>query len=191
MSFISDHLVTGEDIIAVASVHPIVFIRRLFFPIITIPIALTGNPVAIGVASVATIFFVGGVIDFNTREYALTSKRVIKKTGWLQSHVIEAQVAKVESLAVNQTIVGKANDYGFVTASGTGGTHITFDDVRDPWGFRKAIEKQVQESQHLTDSAQQASTQNRDERECPSCAERILAKASRCRFCGHTFQEAA
>ena len=74
-----------------------------------------------------------------THEFAVTDRRVIACTGWLNTRTVDLSVAKVESLVIEQTATGRVFGYGDVKVVGTGGTAEVFRAVKDPVGFRKAV----------------------------------------------------
>jgi len=51
---------------------------------------------------------------------------------------VELQHSKVESLQVNQTILGRLFDYGSVVITGSGGTHAPIPYIAHPLAFRSA-----------------------------------------------------
>ncbi|MDQ6827254.1 MAG: hypothetical protein M3081_00125, partial [Gemmatimonadota bacterium] len=61
-------------------------------------------------------------------------------------------------------------------------------DIANPLEFRKQVQAETITWEERKDSGTAApaiaAAAPRDERECPFCAERILAKAKVCRFCG-------
>ncbi len=74
-----------------------------------------------------------------THEFAVTDRRVIACTGWLNTRTVDLSVAKVESLVIEQAASGHVFGYGDVKLTGTGGTEELFRAVKDPVGFRKAV----------------------------------------------------
>src|SRR3954449_12918196 len=75
----------------------------------------------------AMVFGVTGVVlavaawlkRFGT-EVAVTDRRVIYKRGLIQRHTVEMNLDKVESVDVDQSLVGRLLGYGTVTIRGTG-----------------------------------------------------------------------
>ena len=72
-------------------------------------------------------------------EFGVTDRRVIARMGWLTTRTVDLNVTKVESLVIEQGAWGRIFRYGVVKVVGTGGTAETFRGVRDPVGFRKAV----------------------------------------------------
>jgi hypothetical protein len=60
------------------------------------------------------------VLIRNTTEMAVTSKRVIVKVGLLRKKAIELFLPKVESVRVEQALLGRMLGYGDIVVRGTG-----------------------------------------------------------------------
>lgn len=74
-------------------------------------------------------------------ELAITTKRVIAKTGFIRRNTVELNHAKVESFNVNQGIAGRIFGFGTVSINGTGGVRTPIRTIKDPLQFRrKAME---------------------------------------------------
>ena len=76
-----------------------------------------------------------------TSELVITDKRVLIKIGIIRRHTMEMFVSKIESVAVNQGIVGRMFDYGTVTIRGTGGTAEPFKVIAHPIEFRNYLQR--------------------------------------------------
>ncbi len=74
-----------------------------------------------------------------THEFGVTDRRVVARMGWMNTRTVDLNVTKVESLVIEQGAWGRLFRYGDLKVVGTGGTAETFRGVRDPIGFRKAV----------------------------------------------------
>jgi uncharacterized membrane protein YdbT with pleckstrin-like domain len=74
-----------------------------------------------------------------TTETDVTNFRVVHKTGFIKRQTFEMSVDKVESVDVNQSILGRILDYGDVTVLGVGEGGKTLDMISSPLAFRNAI----------------------------------------------------
>jgi uncharacterized membrane protein YdbT with pleckstrin-like domain len=74
-----------------------------------------------------------------TTETDVTNFRVVHKTGFVKRQTFEMSVDKVESVDVNQSILGRILDYGDVTVLGVGEGGKTLDMISSPLSFRNAI----------------------------------------------------
>ena len=187
MSYVEANLMQGEQIVYQTSLHWLMY----FWPIVLAVVGLfmlLGVP-ALGLIVLALAALLGVVvfITVHNAEFAVTNKRVIMKTGWLNRRSLELLLSKIESIAVDQGFAGKLWGYGTIVLSGTGGSHEPFQNISDPFEFRKQVQEEIARVQDTP--AQRAyvaapSAPARVERECPYCAEMILAKARICKHCG-------
>jgi len=74
-----------------------------------------------------------------TTETDVTNKRVVHKTGFVKRRTFEIALDKIESVDVNQTILGRMLDYGNVTILGVGEGKETIATIAAPLSFRNAI----------------------------------------------------
>jgi uncharacterized membrane protein YdbT with pleckstrin-like domain len=74
-----------------------------------------------------------------TTETDVTNRRVVHKTGFIKRRTFEMALDKVESVDVNQTIMGRILNYGDVTIMGVGEGKETISTIADPLAFRNAI----------------------------------------------------
>jgi uncharacterized membrane protein YdbT with pleckstrin-like domain len=90
-----------------------------------------------------------GLIPFiqrRTREYAVTNKRVIIKSGLIRVNSLELNLSKIESVAVHQSLTARILGYGSLAIRGTGGTNELFHEIDDPQAFRAAFQQAVDAS---------------------------------------------
>jgi len=74
-----------------------------------------------------------------TTETDVTNRRVVHKTGFIRRRTFEMALDKVESVDVNQTIMGRVLNYGDVTILGVGEGKETISTIAEPLAFRNAI----------------------------------------------------
>jgi len=74
-----------------------------------------------------------------TTEIAVTNRRVIHKTGFIRRQTNEMNLDKVESVQVDQSILGRILNYGHVTFLGTGEGFETLRLVAAPIELRNHI----------------------------------------------------
>src|SRR3979409_1909875 len=74
-----------------------------------------------------------------TTETDVTNLRVIHKTGFIKRRSFEMSLDKVESVDVNQSILGRILNYGDVTILGVGEGRETIKTIASPLAFRNFI----------------------------------------------------
>lgn len=94
---------------------------------------------ALGLALVVVVPLVVVRLVVATHEFGVTERRVIARMGWIGTRTVDLNVTKVESLVIEQGVLGRLFRYGDLKIVGTGGTAEAFRGVKDPIGFRKAV----------------------------------------------------
>ena len=102
--------------------------------------AFVAGPAALGVSLLGLLWLAAGLIRRNSTELAVTDHRVIAKFGFVRRSTIELNLAKVESIRVEQTVLGRMFGYGSVLVTGTGSTLEPIPYIADPIKFRQAVQ---------------------------------------------------
>ena len=84
-----------------------------------------------------------GLAKRNATEMAVTSKRVLIKTGLASRRTLDLMLSRVESIGVEETVLGRILGYGSVIVRGTGGTPEAFFLIAHPQEFRRAVQEQT------------------------------------------------
>ena len=74
-----------------------------------------------------------------TTELVLTDRRIIAKRGLVSRDTVEMNLGKVESVHVNQSLLGRLLDYGDVTVVGTGSSLEPLSGIAQPLELRKKL----------------------------------------------------
>jgi uncharacterized membrane protein YdbT with pleckstrin-like domain len=74
-----------------------------------------------------------------TTETDVTNLRVVHKSGFIKRRTFEMALDKVESVDVNQSILGRILNYGDVTILGVGEGKETIKTIASPLDFRNYI----------------------------------------------------
>ena len=150
MSYYEKVLQPGEQVRFIGKLHWIIYKNVPGYLLLALVFALVPSlhPVAdpgrmyLGTVVVALLSFVEGLrvtILQATTEFVVTDKRVIYKRGWISRRTEEINITKVESVDVDQDVVGRVLGYGSVLLRGTGGSWEPLRLVADPLGLRNAI----------------------------------------------------
>jgi uncharacterized membrane protein YdbT with pleckstrin-like domain len=152
MSYVQRVLQPGEVLIYRTHLHWLIYARPVMLLVAALVVfgfAETQTDLHLPLLALAGLLAAIGVLDGAaaalrrvTTELAVTDHRVIYKRGIIGRYTIEMARAKVESVDVQQGIMGRALNYGTVLVRGTGGSLEPFRDVEDPIRFRSAITAQ-------------------------------------------------
>ena len=74
-----------------------------------------------------------------TTELVLTDRRVIAKRGFISRDTVEMNLAKVESLHVNQGLLGRLFNFGDVSVVGTGSSLEPLRGISGPLELRRKL----------------------------------------------------
>lgn len=150
MGYVDQNLITDETVTYRAQLHWILFITPILIATLIDAVAALilvyvggFEAVAVGmmVVSVTPVFV--AFIERSGAEFAVTNKRVILKTGVINKKTAEMFLNKIESVGVDQSVMGRILGYGTITIRGTGGTLEPFDRISSPLEFRRQIQEQV------------------------------------------------
>jgi uncharacterized membrane protein YdbT with pleckstrin-like domain len=72
-----------------------------------------------------------------TTEISVTNKRIISKVGIFNRSTMELRLDKIESIKVDQGIMGRILNFGSITIAGTGGDKTPLESIADPLRFQK------------------------------------------------------
>jgi uncharacterized membrane protein YdbT with pleckstrin-like domain len=155
MSYVKKVLLPGEILVYETGLHWLVYGRAILLLVAGSALAigtlaLTGGQIAssgpeaalaaaglLGV--VGFLAYVGAAIRRASTELAVTDQRVIYKSGIISRHTLEMNRSKVESVDVDQSILGRIFGYGTVVLRGTGGSSEPMAAISAPLAFRSHI----------------------------------------------------
>jgi uncharacterized membrane protein YdbT with pleckstrin-like domain len=163
MSYIDANLVPGEKVIYQTRLHWIVMLGHLLFAglVLALPgLLLLYYARTVGQAEAknlrlleggagvllvsAVVVVVAGLVRRNATEMAVTTRRVVIKTGLAARKTVEMLLNKVESIEVSETTLGRMLGYGTIVVIGTGGTSEPFEKIAHPLEFRSQVQLQIE-----------------------------------------------
>ena len=109
-----------------------------FLPIILIIISVLIMSNSEEWAWVGALVFLVGLVDLVTELY-ITQKFTIAKYGLIRRETIEMLNDKVESIRVNQSILGRILNYGNIIVVGAGGSSSPIRFIAEPLEFRRQL----------------------------------------------------
>ncbi len=150
MSYLTDNLLPNEKLMHETRLHGIVFVKPLVVLLLGLAIMAASRPYddwlvwpGLVLAATGLGFLIPALFQWQTTELGVTDQRVMAKTGLIQRRSLEMVLHGVESIGVDQDILGRIVNYGTVIISGTGGTQERFTRIADPLDFRRAVNEQI------------------------------------------------
>ncbi len=147
-SYVDSYLMPGENVVYRTRLHWAVLFPSLAALVLAVWLLFTRNEVLVPTGGLLLVLFafplaIAALIARATSEFAVTNKRVLIKIGWLRRHSLETLLSKIETIRVEQGILGRALDYGTIVVSGTGGSKEPFRTIASPMEFRRKVQEQI------------------------------------------------
>ena len=152
MAYLDRVLQPGETVLIRARLHWYVYVAPLLGLVVALAVVVAtfvflpksqlawgGYGLAGLIALAAVVSLVGRMIRVATTEFGVTNHRVIVKRGIFSLHTVEMNVDKVESVDVDQSILGRILNYGDILIRGTGEGIEPLKDIESPIAFRNNV----------------------------------------------------
>ena len=94
---------------------------------------------AAALALIALVALAFALLKRASTEIAVTDRRIIFKRGLIRRHTVEMNMQKVESVDVDQTLLGRLFDYGDVTVRGVGSSFERLNFIDAPLKLRSTV----------------------------------------------------
>ena len=154
-SYVDSNLMSGEQVVHRARLHWGIFIGPAivsfigFIIFVALAAAAGGGGAAGGlfVWILFTIPLLLAVITYLTSEFAITSRRVIVKRGFIRRRTLELNHSRIEGLSVSQGILARIFGAGTIVVNGTGGTRQGVPFIAGPMEFRRNALETIDASQ--------------------------------------------
>ncbi|MEH2530295.1 putative membrane protein YdbT with pleckstrin-like domain [Bradyrhizobium sp. AZCC 1588] len=149
--YIDDILQPGERVLYSTNAHWMFFLPAIAAWVVALVFLVLSRMVSpdalmllclglAGVAGLAALYWTATAWFHRwTTETDVTNMRVVHKTGFIKRRTFEMSLDKVESVDVNQSILGRILNYGDVTIQGVGEGTQTISTIARPLAFRTAI----------------------------------------------------
>jgi uncharacterized membrane protein YdbT with pleckstrin-like domain len=149
--YIDDILQPGEKVLYSTNAHWIFYLPAIACWIVALPLFIlsrnTLNETLVlvwlslsAIAGLAALYWtLRAWFHRWTTETDVTNLRVVHKTGFIKRRTFEMSLDKVESVDVNQSILGRILNYGDVTVRGVGEGAETITTIASQLDFRNHI----------------------------------------------------
>ena len=161
MSYVDRTLATGERVLHRASLHWIIFVRPVIFVLIGFAAYYVGSAspmdtsVRWGARFFSSFFIVIAIfgemralVNYFTTEVAATTRRFVVKRGFVRRSIVEMNAGQLESIIIDQSILGRIFGYGTIIVGGTGSGVDPVNCISQPLEVRKAANQIGRGYQH-------------------------------------------
>ena len=153
MGYVNRNLMAGEEVLLRPRYHPVRFLPGSLGILLGAIVAAGAVVLPAGSASPGILLAVGAAIALvgllaialravvdSFDEFAITSFRIIKKTGFLTRQVSQIPLDKVQDLRLVATLWGRWLSYGNVEVESAGEDGpVVFRRIQNPEAFRNAL----------------------------------------------------
>ena len=148
MSYVQRVLQPGEQVRRISSIHWIVYWPGVVVALLAVVAYWLSETrllpeiwryTAYALALVAVVLLIKQWLQLWVTEIAVTDRRVIYKKGLVRRQTNEMNMDKVESVQIDQSILGRMLNYGDVTILGTGEGFETLRTIASPIELRNSI----------------------------------------------------
>ena len=124
MSYLQKSLSTGEEVVAEFERHWVTLLPVFGWTIlvVTLPVAIYQY------------------LQLRCLEQAVTNKRLVHKEGIISRRTAEMKLTAIETVDMDQSIMGRLLDYGHVRITGRGTSTVILRCVKDPIAVKRIIE---------------------------------------------------
>src|SRR5258708_32171267 len=149
--YIDEILQPGEKVLYSTNAHWIFYLPAIGAWIVAIVLLIFSRTTSVdglvlvslagaALAAIVALYWTGKAWFHRwTTETDVTNMRVVHKTGFIKRRTFEMSLDKVESVDVNQSILGRILNYGSVTVRGVGEGAETIETIASPLDFRNHI----------------------------------------------------
>ena len=149
-SYVESVLADGEKIVHRAAISHWKFLLSYLIGALCIAIAVgalffrrdypqESFIVSIAAFTIGLLVVLVALIRRSTTELVVTDRRIIAKRGLVARDTVEMNLGKVESLHVNQGVIGRILDYGDVIVVGTGSSLEPLRGIASPLELRRKL----------------------------------------------------
>jgi uncharacterized membrane protein YdbT with pleckstrin-like domain len=148
MKYIQKILQPGEKVIFSSTLSWAIYLPSIILWLVALALLVTGIALersAIGQSAGGIVALLAAYSGLKawfrrwTTEIDVTDRRVVYKRGFIRRHTVEMNMDKIESVDVDQSLIGRLFDYGDVIIRGTGAGIEPLRGIDSPLAFRNAV----------------------------------------------------
>ncbi len=136
-SYVERNLSENEQVIYIAQLSLWPYAEQMLLGLVSLLLPLKFHSLVLMIPGLA--IFVRLFILQRSVELAVTSRRIIVKTGIMKLSTSELYLSRVEGVEVQQSVRGRLLDYGTLNIRGVGTEIAPVKNVSAPLAFRKAF----------------------------------------------------
>lgn len=148
MSYVENNLMKDEKIVSKAEVNMVAIVPTVIEAILVVIVAFVIADMiwfdalkGIAIAA-AAIFVIAKFLKIKNTELAVTNKKIIGKTGLINTKVMDSPINKINNISVEQGFGGKIFGYGKIVVSTSSGAY-EFEYIKNADTFRHSVMNEI------------------------------------------------
>ena len=129
MSYIEESLSQDEQVVALFKPHWFAYLPMILWLLLGL--------VSFGLTWLIALY---EYLKLRFLEQGVTNKRVIYKRGIVSRKTEEMKLGSIETVEINQGVIGRLFGFGEVKVTGKGLSDVVFCRINDPMAVKRAIE---------------------------------------------------
>lgn len=149
-SYVNKNLGPNESLVCEAKLHWLLFVKPILFILLAIALTILLNkytgehgPYGLyfgcGLLIICIFLFLNRLIKYKCTEIALTSNRIIVKTGFIARNARDISLKKVDGIDIKQSVLGRILNYGSMSVRGTGSGEVWYTRIANPYSFQREL----------------------------------------------------
>lgn len=140
--YIQQNIGKNEELILMVKPHWIALLPPITLLVIALIVTIQ-HPIALILFFVFLIALISTTINLLTTVLAFSNKKVMCKTGLINTQKMDSPLDKVNNVTVASGLFGKIFGYGNIVITTAAETH-TYKGIKTPEKFRTALAEQIQ-----------------------------------------------
>lgn len=129
MSYIEESLSQDERVVALFKLHWFAYLPMILWLLLGL--------VSFGLTWLIALY---EYLKLRFLEQGVTNKRVIFKRGIVSRKTEEMKLRSIETVEINQGVIGRLFGFGEIKVTGKGLSDVVFHGINDPMAVKRAIE---------------------------------------------------
>lgn len=150
MSYINESLSNDENVLELYKLHWFskiglwiyTTVSTLLFLVLLVALEINSpiTKLIFGIFSLFSFITLYEWLRLRSIEYGVTNKRAISKTGIISRKTEEMKIGSIETVEINQGVLGRMFGFGTIKITGRGISNLVYNKIDDPIAVKKSVE---------------------------------------------------
>lgn len=142
MSYAENNLLKDEQIVSKAEVNMVAIAPAFILAAVITFLVCTIIGFSIILLGVFALVIILKILQLKSIELALTNKKIIGKSGLINTKIMDSPLNKINNISVEQGLGGKIFGYGKIVVSTSSGAYV-FNYIKGADAFRHSVMNEI------------------------------------------------